>query len=108
MPRRQPKRALIIAGPNGAGKTTFAREFLPVEADLLTFVNADLIATGLSLEPERAAVRAGRIMVRAIRDLVSRGEDFAFETVYKPLVNSWRLLDNSGRTPVLVDQGGEL
>lgn len=39
---------IIIAGPNGAGKTTFAREFLPQEANCLTFINADLIAQGLS------------------------------------------------------------
>jgi predicted ABC-type ATPase len=38
----------IIAGPNGAGKTTFAREFLPQEAKCKVFVNADLIAAGLS------------------------------------------------------------
>ena len=42
------KRIVIIAGPNGAGKTTFAREFLPNEADCQNFVNADLIAAGLS------------------------------------------------------------
>ena len=42
------KRIIILAGPNGAGKTTFAREFLPDEADCPTFVNADLIAAGLS------------------------------------------------------------
>jgi predicted ABC-type ATPase len=42
----------IIAGPNGAGKTTFALKFLP-EANCLNFVNADLIAAGLSpLVPE--------------------------------------------------------
>jgi len=41
-------RALILAGPNGSGKTTFAREFLPAEGDCLTFINADLIAEGLS------------------------------------------------------------
>lgn len=74
-------RAIIIAGPNGAGKTTFAREFLPAEAGLLTFINADLIAEGLSpFEPERAAIRAGRLMLEAIADHVARGEDFAFET----------------------------
>lgn len=39
---------VIIAGPNGAGKTTFAREFLPAEADCPVFINADLIAAGLS------------------------------------------------------------
>jgi predicted ABC-type ATPase len=38
----------ILAGPNGAGKTTFANEFLPVEAECLNFINADLIAFGLS------------------------------------------------------------
>ena len=41
-------RAIIIAGPNGAGKTTFAREFLPAEGNCPTFINADLIAQGLS------------------------------------------------------------
>ena len=57
----QPK-FIIIAGPNGAGKTTFAREFLPYEADCPVFVNADLIAAGLSpFNPERAAMQAGRL-----------------------------------------------
>jgi predicted ABC-type ATPase len=49
------KTVIIIAGPNGAGKTTFAREFLPREADCPTFINADLIAQGLSpFRPEQA------------------------------------------------------
>lgn len=52
------RRAIIIAGPNGAGKTTFAREFLPVEAQCPVFVNADLIAAGLSpFAPEVAAIK---------------------------------------------------
>jgi len=42
------KRIVIIAGPNGAGKTTFAREYLPTDVELPNFVNADLIAAGLS------------------------------------------------------------
>jgi predicted ABC-type ATPase len=46
-PQRAP-RCIIIAGPNGAGKTTFAREFLPKYAKVVHFVNADLIAGGLS------------------------------------------------------------
>jgi hypothetical protein len=75
------KRILILAGPNGAGKTTFAREFLPDEAQCPTFVNADLIAAGLSpFRPELAAMRAGRLMLELIGDLVARGESFAFET----------------------------
>ncbi len=47
MPSSKP-RCIVIAGPNGAGKTTFAREFLPKDAGILHFVNADLIAAGLS------------------------------------------------------------
>lgn len=38
-------RCVVIAGPNGAGKTTFARDFLPNEAGVTVFVNADLIAS---------------------------------------------------------------
>lgn len=52
----------IIAGPNGAGKTTFAMEFLPKVADCTHFINADLIAAGLSpFAPERELVAASRI-----------------------------------------------
>ena len=72
---------LILAGPNGAVKTTFAREFLPDEAQCPTFVNADLIAAGLSpFSPESAAMRAGRLMVQLIAEHVTRGDSFAFET----------------------------
>jgi len=71
----------IIAGPNGAGKTTFAREFLPVYAACHEFVNADLIAEGLSpFQPERVAIQAGKIMLEQIHALGNRGVDFAFET----------------------------
>jgi predicted ABC-type ATPase len=28
-----------------------------------------------------------------------------FEVLYKPLVNAWRLYDNSGAKPVLLDEG---
>jgi predicted ABC-type ATPase len=71
----------IVAGPNGAGKTTFAKEFLPNYAECLEFVNADLIASGLSpFSPERAAIRAGRLMLKRIHFLADRGTDFGFET----------------------------
>lgn len=71
----------IIAGPNGAGKTTFAREFLPNYADCRNFINADLIAEGISpFSPETAAVRAGRLMLEEIRFAVNRRVDFGFET----------------------------
>ncbi len=90
------KRILIIAGPNGAGKTTFAAEFLPQEAGHLAFVNADLIAQGLSpFQPSLAHFQAGRIMVKLIREYVRRGESFAFETTlsglnYSRWIPHWR------------------
>ena len=71
------KRVLIIAGPNGAGKTTFATEFLPNEADCPNFINADLIAAGLSpFRSESTAVRAGKLMLNMIEDYVRRGGEF--------------------------------
>ena len=75
------KRIIVIAGPNGAGKTTFAREFLPHEANCPDFVNADLIAAGLSpFQPESVALRAGRLMLEEIHEKVRQGKSFAFET----------------------------
>ncbi len=71
----------VIAGPSGAGKTTFAREFLPVYADCRNFVNADLIAQGVSpFSPEAAAFRAGRMMLDEIRTLAAKRLSFGFET----------------------------
>lgn len=71
----------VVAGPNGAGKTTFAKEFLPIDAKCLEFVNADLIASGLSpFAPERVAFRSGRLMLERIHFLGNQGLDFAFET----------------------------
>lgn len=71
----------IVAGPNGAGKTTFMEEFLPNYADCLHFVNADLIAAGLSpFAPESAAVKAGKLVLEEIRRHINYEHDFAFET----------------------------
>lgn len=87
---------VIIAGPNGAGKTTFARAFLPEEAQCPRFINADLIAAGLSpFAPEAAAVKAGRLMLREIAACAARGESFAFETTlaghaYLQHIEDWR------------------
>ncbi len=171
----QEQRIIIIAGSNGAGKTTFAREFLPNEAGCPVFVNADLIAAGLSpFEPATAAIRAGRMMIEEIETYVRELRSFAFETtlsgrryarmipqwqdlgyriklvflylqdvkiaierirvrvrqgghgipedvirrryeagwrnfqqIYRKLVDTWVVYDNSGETPVLVDSGGK-
>src|SRR5262249_1895318 len=75
------KRIIIIAGPNGAGKTTFATEYLQREARCPHFINADLIAAGLSpFDPYAAAVQAGRLVLSEIGRRVKRGASFAFET----------------------------
>jgi len=80
MKRKKPV-CFIVAGPNGAGKTTFAREFLPREAECPLFVNADLIAAGLSpFVPGDADIRAGRLMLKEIESHVRRRQSFAFET----------------------------
>lgn len=90
------KKILIIAGPNGAGKTAFAREFLPNEAGCPDFVNADLIAAGLSpFLPDAAAMKAGRLMLEQIHGHVRRGKSFAFETTlsgraYARLIPQWQ------------------
>ncbi len=72
---------VVIAGPNGAGKTTFARRYLSGVVQIEHFVNADLIATGLSpLAPSSAAVRAGRLVLQEIERLVRARESFSFES----------------------------
>lgn len=72
---------IIIAGPNGAGKTTTAPALLRDVLDVPLFVNADVIAQGLSgFSPESAAVQAGRIMLERLKALAAENADFAFET----------------------------
>lgn len=71
----------VIAGPNGAGKTTFALRYLKELTGCRNFINADLIADGLSpLDPSNAQMEAGKILLREIRSKVDEREDFAFET----------------------------
>jgi predicted ABC-type ATPase len=78
--RRTPT-VYVIAGPNGAGKTTFAAQFLPDFVDCRQFLNADLIAAGLSpFAPETQNLRAGRLLLERIKELSAAREDFGFET----------------------------
>ncbi|HVS35396.1 MAG TPA: zeta toxin family protein [Gemmataceae bacterium] len=79
--KSKPATVYIIAGPNGAGKTTFASEFLPGFVRCREFLNADLIAAGLSpFAPETQNVRAGRLLLERIRELAKERADFGFET----------------------------
>lgn len=151
----------VRAGPNGAGKTTFAQTFLPQFVDCLHFVNADLIAGGLSpFAPEQVALRAGRLMLEEINRLgvpLLRGLRQAGYTIYlfflrvedvklalariasrvehgghnvpgavvrrrydrglvnlaqlyRPLLDSWAVFDNSTEMPRLIvsEEGGVL
>jgi len=71
----------IVAGRNGAGKTGFALEYLPSVANCRRFINADLIAAGLSpLAPEQQLLAASRLFLREIEDGIAAHQDFAFET----------------------------
>ncbi len=94
--RKRRPRCVVIAGPNGAGKTTFAREYLPGIAKVIHFVNADLIAGGLSpLQPELAAIAAARMVLRELDRLASERVDFAFETTlsgrtYVRRIEAWK------------------
>jgi predicted ABC-type ATPase len=67
---------VAIAGPNGAGKTTFY--FSHLEATGLRFINADVLARELHLEPYAAA----RVADSLRRELLAQRESFIFETVF--------------------------
>ena len=67
---------VALAGPNGAGKTTFFHAHLQPAA--LRFVNTDVLAGALGLDPYAAANVADRLR----RELVKLRESFVFETVF--------------------------
>ncbi|MCC7300775.1 MAG: hypothetical protein IT583_06825 [Verrucomicrobia bacterium] len=108
----------VIAGPNGAGKTTFALRYLPEMTGCRNFINADLIADGLSpLNPAGVQLEAGKILLREIKAHVeSGGHDIPVEaiirryrrtvsnflTVFAPLCDEVFCYDNSNSEPVPV------
>ena len=91
------KKCYIIAGPNGAGKTTFAKDFLPKEGACMNYINADLIAAGLSpFAPEKVSLMAGKLMLLEIDKCVAESRSFAFETTlsgvsYLKKIANWKL-----------------
>ncbi|MCX6957427.1 MAG: zeta toxin family protein [Verrucomicrobiae bacterium] len=94
--KNETPQCIIIAGPNGAGKTTFAKQFLAQEVDIIHFVNADLIAAGLSpLRPQLAEIAAGRLFLSELKKLAAAKIDFAFETTlsghaYLRFLKKWK------------------
>jgi predicted ABC-type ATPase len=74
-------KVIVIAGPNGAGKSTAAPALLRGPLAIDDFVNADVIARGLSaFNSESVAMEAGRIMLQRLHQLAERKRSFAFET----------------------------
>ena len=72
---------VVLAGPNGAGKSTAARFLLKGTLGIEEFVNADIIARGISgFKPNGAALLAGRVMMTRLKALAERRVNFAFET----------------------------
>jgi predicted ABC-type ATPase len=72
---------IILAGPNGAGKSTAAPTLLQGKLAVTEFVNADVIAQGLSgFNPDAVSLAAGRIMLRRLHELAKERASFAFET----------------------------
>jgi predicted ABC-type ATPase len=72
---------VILAGPNGAGKSSSAPGVVTELLAAGAFVNADVIARGLSgFDPDSVAFEAGRIMLQRLEELAAQGADFAFET----------------------------
>ncbi|MFB0974108.1 MAG: zeta toxin family protein [Bacteroidales bacterium] len=88
----------IISGCNGAGKTTASYTILPEMLNCTEFVNADEIAKELDpFDPESMALRASKLMLERMRELIEKGSDFAIETTLatKSLKNI--ILDAQGR-----------
>lgn len=72
---------VILAGPNGAGKTTASLKFLRGALAVEEYVNADIIAQGISgFNPDRVAFEAGEIMLRRLKALAEKQVSFGFET----------------------------
>ena len=71
----------VVAGPNGAGKSTFALRYLPEFAGSIEYVNPDLMAQGLSpTDMSLAALKAGKLTLTRIGELIAAKESFGFET----------------------------
>ena len=72
---------VILAGPNGAGKSTISESLLAGLLGIRHYVNADTLARGLSaFNFDEMALKAGKIMLEHLHDLVAERANFAFET----------------------------
>ncbi len=91
---------VALAGPNGAGKSSFYRTYLQHSG--LRFVNADVLALELGIDPYKAAQTADDVR----RQLVAMRESFIFETVLSDPVgeklNFLKEAEEAGYTALLL------
>jgi predicted ABC-type ATPase len=73
---------IVLAGPNGAGKSTLFDTHLATCG--LRFVNADILARSLDLEPRQAAAAADALRA----ELIQLRESFVTETVFSDPVGA--------------------
>jgi predicted ABC-type ATPase len=84
---------VALAGPNGAGKSSFYSTYLRNSG--LRFVNADILARDLDIDPYKAASLADDLR----RQLVSLRESFIFETVFSdPVGEKLHFLKEAGQS----------
>ena len=89
----------IISGCNGSGKTTASYTLLPELLDCSEFVNSDEFAKSLApFHPETAYITASRYMLKKLRYLFTRREDFCIETTLatRSLIKTVRMAQDQG------------
>lgn len=89
----------IISGCNGSGKTTASYTLLPELLDCSEFVNSDEFAKSLApFHPETAYITASRYMLKKLRYLFTRREDFCIETTLatRSLLKTVRMAQDQG------------
>ena len=89
----------IISGCNGSGKTTASYMLLPELLDCSEFVNSDEFAKSLApFHPETAYITASRYMLKKLRYLFTRREDFCIETTLatRSLLKTVRMAQDQG------------
>jgi predicted ABC-type ATPase len=92
-------RMYIISGCNGSGKTTASYTLLPELLDCSEFVNSDEFAKSLApFHPETAYITASRYMLKKLRYLFTRREDFCIETTLatRSLLKTVRMAQDQG------------
>ena len=89
----------IISGCNGSGTTTASYTLLPELLDCSEFVNSVEVAKSLApFHPETAYITASRYMLKKLRYLFTRREDFCIETTLatRSLLKMVRMAQDQG------------